>query len=128
MERSAGPELGLDGCGVRSLGGGDRLVLRLDGGLLLTVRNDFRLRCGATVDHFYPALGVTASGTLGTLTDATVTRATVTPAGGLHLAFDTGHTLAVAPDPAPGGPVHPWQLASPAGVLFTGGPGGGPAA
>ncbi|MEV7121722.1 DUF6188 family protein [Kitasatospora griseola] len=128
MERSTEPGLGLDGCAVRSLGGGDRLVLRLDGGLLLTVRNDFRLLRGAKVDHFYPALGVTPSGALGTLTDATVIRATVTPAGGLHLVFDTGHTLAVAPDPAPAGPVHPWQLASPAGVLFTGGPDGGPGA
>ncbi|MGW4379495.1 DUF6188 family protein [Kitasatospora sp. NPDC004531] len=127
-EPEAGSGLGLDGCAVRSLGGGDRLVLHLDGGLLLTVRNDFRLLRGAEVDHFYPALGVTASGALGPLAHATVTRATVTPAGGLHLAFDTGHTLAVAPDPGPGGPARPWQLASPTGLLFTGGPDGGPAA
>ncbi|MFD8479461.1 DUF6188 family protein [Kitasatospora sp. NPDC059673] len=124
MEQAAG--LGLDGCVVRSLGGGDRLVLHLDGGLLLTVRNDFRLLRGAKVDHFYPALGVTASGALGVLAHATVTGATVTLAGGLRLSFDTGHILAVAPDPAPGVPVHPWQLASPAGPLFTGGPDGGP--
>ncbi|MFF0390591.1 DUF6188 family protein [Kitasatospora sp. NPDC004615] len=126
MERSAEQVLGLDGCVVRSLGGGDRLVFHLDGGLRLTVRNDFRLLRGAKVDHFYPTLGVIPSGALGPLAHATVTRATVTPAGGLHLVFDTGHLLAVAPDPAPGGPVHPWQLASPTGPLFTGGPDGGP--
>ncbi|OKJ13636.1 DUF6188 family protein [Kitasatospora sp. CB01950] len=127
MERATGTGLGLDGCAVLGLGGGDRLVLHLDGGLRLTVRNDFRLLRGAEVDHFYPALGVAPAGALGALSDATVTAATVTPAGGLRLAFDTGHTLAVAPDPGPGGPVHPWQLASPAGLLFTGGPDGGPA-
>ncbi|MFD8599691.1 DUF6188 family protein [Kitasatospora sp. NPDC059646] len=126
-DHEPGSGLGLTGRTVRSLGGGDRLVLRLDDGLLLTVRNDFRLLRGAEVDHFYPALGVAPSGALGALSGATVTGAAVTPAGGLRLVLDTGHTLAVAPDPGPGGPVHPWQLSSPAGLLFTGGPDGGPA-
>ncbi|RKE17643.1 DUF6188 family protein [Streptomyces sp. TLI_171] len=114
----------LEGVAVRALGGGDRLVLRLDGELLLTVENDFRLVRGAEVDHFYPALGLSAAGPLARLAEATVTTASVTPAGGLLLGFDTGHTLAVAPDPAPGGPAHPWQLSSPAGLLCTGGPNG----
>ncbi|MGW4806754.1 DUF6188 family protein [Kitasatospora sp. NPDC004272] len=122
MARSIGSEL--DGRAVRSLGGGNRLVLRLDGELLLTVENDFRLRHGTEVEHFYPALGLSPTGALGRLADAAITAATVTPAGGLQLAFDTGHVLAVAPDPAPGGPAHPWQLSSPAGLLCTGGPDG----
>ncbi|MFJ4677960.1 MULTISPECIES: DUF6188 family protein [Kitasatospora] len=122
MGKSLGSEL--DGRAVRALGGGSRLLLRLDGELLLTVENDFRLRHGAEVEHFYPALGLTTSGALGRLADAVITATTVTPAGGLELAFDTGQVLAVAPDPAPGGPVHPWQLSSPAGLLCTGGPDG----
>ncbi len=123
MGQSLGSEL--DGRAVRALGGGDRLLLRLDGGLLLTVRNDFRLRHGTEVEHFYPALGLPPSGALRRLADAVITTATVTPAGGLELVFDTGHLLAVAPDPAPGGPAHPWQLSSSAGrPLHTGGPNG----
>ncbi|WP_285736742.1 DUF6188 family protein [Kitasatospora phosalacinea] len=122
MARSIGSEL--DGRAVRSLGGGNRLLLHLDGELLLTVENDFRLRHGTEVEHFYPALGLSPSGALGRLADAVITATAVTPAGGLHLAFDTGHVLAVAPDPAPGGPAHPWQLSSPAGLLCTGGPDG----
>ncbi|MEU5383021.1 DUF6188 family protein [Kitasatospora cineracea] len=124
MGQSLGSEL--DGRTVRALGGGDRLLLRLDDGLLLTVRNDFRLRHGTEVEHFYPALGLPPSGTgtLRHLADAVITTATVTPAGGLELTFDTGHLLAVAPDPAPGGPPHPWQLSSPTGPLHTGGPNG----
>nr|WP_275563994.1 DUF6188 family protein [Kitasatospora sp. SID7827] len=112
----------MEGRAVRSLRGGDRLVLDLDDGLRLTVRNDFRLRHGAAVDHFYPALGLSPAGPLERLAGAVVTATTVTPAGGLQLSFDTGHVLAVAPDPAPGGPAHPWQLSSPAGPLYTGGP------
>ncbi|MFJ5228924.1 DUF6188 family protein [Kitasatospora sp. NPDC088391] len=112
------------GRAVRTLRGGDRLVLELDDGLRLTVENDFRLLRAAEVDHFYPALGVSPSGPLARLADAVVTAATVTPAGGLLLVFDTGHSLAVAPDPSPGGPAHPWRLDSPAGPLFTGGPDG----
>ncbi|MEV4561787.1 DUF6188 family protein [Kitasatospora sp. NPDC049285] len=117
----------LSGRRVASLAGGDRLLVRLDGGLELTVENDFRLGHDGEVEHFYPALGLSPAGALARLTAALVTTARITPAGGLQLAFDSGHTLTVAPDPAPGThPVHPWQLASPDGPLFTGGPGGDP--
>ncbi|GAA2750309.1 DUF6188 family protein [Kitasatospora cinereorecta] len=114
----------LAGRRVEDVTGGLRLTLRLSGALEVGIENDFRLTGPAEVEHFYPALGMRPTGGLPTLLDARLTAAHVTPAGALVLAFDTRHTLTVAPDTAPGGPEHAWTVTGPTGPLFTALPGG----
>ncbi|GAA4884605.1 DUF6188 family protein [Kitasatospora terrestris] len=110
----------LSGRRVEQLTGGRRLLIRLSGGVEVSVENDFRLAGPAEVEHFYPGLGMQPTGGLPELVGARLAAARVTPAGALVLAFDTGRTLTVAPD----GPAHPWAVATADGPLFTAQAGG----
>ncbi|GAA3002742.1 hypothetical protein GCM10020229_13460 [Kitasatospora albolonga] len=110
----------LTGRRVERVRGGGQVRLDLDDGLTVLVDSDFRLRTPGGVEHFYPHLGADVAGGLAELAGARVTDTTVTPAGGLELAFDCGRRLSVPADT-----VHrPWQVSGPAGPLFTAEPGG----
>ncbi|MEU9127964.1 DUF6188 family protein [Kitasatospora sp. NPDC048540] len=114
----------LRGHRVETVEGGYRLRVGLTGGLAVTVDNDFRLTGPHEVEHFYPGLTMAPAGGLAALVGALVTAVRVSPAGSLEMDFDTGRTLAVPPEPGPGGPAVAWRVSGPGGALFTSVPGG----
>ncbi|MFJ8039903.1 DUF6188 family protein [Kitasatospora sp. NPDC096147] len=110
----------LTGRRVEKVRGAGRVRLDLDEGLTVLLDSDFRLRTPGGVEHFFPHLGSDVSGGLADLAGSLVTGVSVTPPGGLELAFDCGRRLSVPADTTPG----PWQVLGPEGPLFTAEPGG----
>ncbi|MFJ9520198.1 DUF6188 family protein [Kitasatospora sp. NPDC101801] len=105
---------------VQRVRAGAGLRLELAGAVTVLIDSDFRLLAAGGVEHFYPQLGTGVSGGLTVLTGSRLTGASVSPAGGLELSFDSGRRLVVPPDTTE----HPWQVIGPDGPLFTAEPGG----
>ncbi|MFF1873937.1 DUF6188 family protein [Kitasatospora herbaricolor] len=105
----------LAGHRVESVKGGFQLDITLVGPVTVRVENEFRLAGPSEVEHFYPDLTFEPSEALLELVGRSVGAARVTMAGGLELAFDSGHTLSVPPDARRA----PWSVFTPHGAVCT---------
>ncbi|AUG81465.1 hypothetical protein CFP65_6832 [Kitasatospora sp. MMS16-BH015] len=110
----------LTGRRIETLRCGPEPLLDLSDGLLIRIAGDFRLAGPRGVEHYYPGLVTHPTGGLKRLPGSLITEAGTTLAGALVLTLDSGLTLTVPPDSTD----RPWQVANPAGPLFTALPGG----